>query len=228
MKNGSPARRSWTARRYRRRAWDAALPNGTTRSFRPLPITRITPSSSRILRVKADQLRDPDQSVEENDQDGPVADAHPGPLVRRGEERLELLVVERRDDGLGDPGHLEAVRDVLRDVAEPVPHPAERLHHLCIAVHGVVGEAPPPSVQHEGLEIRPPEVGRLRDPPVNAPVGEPPGAVRVPVQGSPAYVPGLAVREELLTEVLHRVGSPGQWSSKGSDLRVHARGVRTA
>ncbi|HYT80377.1 MAG TPA: hypothetical protein VEQ37_14220, partial [Actinomycetota bacterium] len=42
MKNGSPGRRSSTTLRYRRRAWAAAVPNGTWRPFPPLPMTRIT------------------------------------------------------------------------------------------------------------------------------------------------------------------------------------------
>jgi len=80
--------------------------------------------------------------------------------------------------------------------------PAEGLQDLGVAVHRVGSEPFASAIQHELLEVGPPEIGGRGYPSVRAPVGEAPGAVGVPLEGSPAQASGLAVREELLTEVL--------------------------
>ncbi len=67
------------------------------------------------------------------------------------------------------------------------------------------------------MEIRPPEVGWPCDLPIKTPVGEPTGAICVPLQGAGAQVAGLAVGQELLAEIVKGDVPPGEWSSKGSD-----------
>ena len=98
--------------------------------------------------------------------------------------------------------------------------PAEGLQDLSVAVHGVGREAMATAIQHELLEVGPPELRGGHDLSSRAPLGEPAGPVRVPLQGSSAEVAGLAVRQELLAEGFHRDPPPGQRSSNGSDHAV--------
>jgi hypothetical protein len=146
-----------------------------------------------VICVQADQLRDADQSVQKHQEDRPIPDPQPGPLVGVGQEGLELLFGEGRDDRLRHPGHLEVSRDVLGDVPEAVAQPAQGLQDLRVPVDGVGREALTTAVQDEPLEIGRAKVRWGVDPFGGAPDNEPSGAVAVPLDGLTAQVPGLAV-----------------------------------
>ena len=81
------------------------------------------------------------ERVEHREQDGSVADADPAAHVRRGQQRGQLVVRERRDDPLRHLRYLEIDSEVVGDEAPSIPEATQGLHDLREAAHGLWGVA---------------------------------------------------------------------------------------
>jgi hypothetical protein len=95
--------------------------------------------------------------------------------------------------------------------------PAQGLQYLRVPVDGVRREALTMTVQDEPLEVGPVKVRRGVDPLGCAPIDEPSCAVVVPLDCPAAEVASLAVRQELLAQILQRDRLPRHRSSNVTD-----------